>query len=166
MAWCNLDVCNLGALHGGALVIHRFWKTLRRPMPHALAWLMTFLFVNVTWIFFRAKTLNDAMRVLQGMLDFSSVYTYTPAAIQTLDLAWGGWLSDVLLRFMPAGLIGQAPTYLAIILAFALIARKNSMEMTLEFTATRKMTYGILLFGLAMYFMLAATSSVFLYFNF
>mgnify|MGYP001202658709 CR=1 FL=1 len=155
-----------GALHGGALVIHRFWKTLRRPMPHALAWLMTFLFVNVTWIFFRAKTLNDAMRVLQGMLDFSSVYTYTPAAIQTLDLAWGGWLSDVLLRFMPAGLIGQAPTYLAIILAFALIARKNSMEMTLEFTATRKMTYGILLFGLAMYFMLAATSSVFLYFNF
>jgi D-alanyl-lipoteichoic acid acyltransferase DltB (MBOAT superfamily) len=155
-----------GAMHGAALVIHRFWRSFGRPLPPVLAWITTFVFVNVTWVFFRAKTLDDALRVLRGMIDFRSVFGGTAASVPTSDLAWGGWLSDVLLQLMPASLVGQAPTYLAIIAAFVLIGQKNSMEMASGAIGSSKLLFGITLFATAMYFMLAATSSVFLYFNF
>ena len=56
-----------GFLHGLALVIHRFWKNLGFTMPKNLAWFITFNFVNIAWIFFRAKEWEDAIKILNGM---------------------------------------------------------------------------------------------------
>jgi hypothetical protein len=155
-----------GAVHGCALGVHRLWKRFGRPMPEVLAWLLTFIFVNVAWVFFRAKTLGDAVRVLRGMVDFRSAFGHTVASTPTADLAWGGWLSDCLMKFMPISLIGQTPVYLAIIVAFVVIRQKNSIEMASGAIGTNKLIFGGVLFSVAMYFTLAATSSVFLYFNF
>lgn len=155
-----------GALHGGALVIHRFWANFRRPMPPMLGWFITFMFVNITWVFFRAKTMDDAMRVLNGMFDVSSVFDHTISSTPVSDLAWGGWLSDTALMIMPASLIGQLPIYIAIIAAFITIAQKNSLEMASGTIGKWRLAYGGALLAVAMHFMLAATSSVFLYFNF
>lgn len=44
-----------GFLHGLATVIHRLWKMTNIKLPKAIAWLLTFGFVNVAWVFFRAK---------------------------------------------------------------------------------------------------------------
>lgn len=155
-----------GAMHGAALIIHRRWRAFDRPLPPMLARMTTFMFVNVAWVFFRAKTLDDALRVLRGMIDFGSVFAGTAASLPTSDLAWGGWLSDALLRLMPTSLVGQIPTFLAITVAFGLIAQKNSMAMAIGAIGASKLLYGIIVFVTAMYFMLAATSTVFLYFNF
>jgi alginate O-acetyltransferase complex protein AlgI len=57
-----------GGLHGAAIVIHRAWLRYGRQMPLALAWFITFSFVNVAWVFFRAKDLNSAHRVLSAMM--------------------------------------------------------------------------------------------------
>jgi len=62
-----------GCLHGGALVIHRWWRKFNIRMPRFLAWVLTFNFVNAAWIFFRAKTFGDAMRVLKGMMGMNGV---------------------------------------------------------------------------------------------
>ena len=139
---------------------------LRRPMPPMLGWFLTFLFVNVTWVFFRAKTMDDAMRVLNGMSDVNSFFNHAVSSTQVADLAWAGWLSDIALRIMPVSLIGQLPIYMAIIAAFTIIAQKNSLEMASGTIGKWRLAYGGILFIVAMYFMLAATSSVFLYFNF
>jgi alginate O-acetyltransferase complex protein AlgI len=56
-----------GCMHGAALVIHRLWKRSGYSMPVWIAWFLTFSFVNVGWIFFRAKTFSDALKVLKGM---------------------------------------------------------------------------------------------------
>ena len=56
-----------GFLHGAALICHRIWVNLGFKMNNLLAWFITFNFVNVTWIFFRAKTWDDALKVLKGM---------------------------------------------------------------------------------------------------
>ena len=56
-----------GMLHGGALVIHRFWQQLGLRMPKLLGWLVTFMFVNIAWVFFRANSFQDAIKVLKGM---------------------------------------------------------------------------------------------------
>lgn len=57
-----------GFLHGAATVIHRLWGHTRIRMNSWLAWFITFNFVNVAWIFFRALSWGDAMKVLKGMI--------------------------------------------------------------------------------------------------
>src|SRR5690554_5293991 len=62
-----------GALHGTALVVNRFWRQLGFVMPAVFAWVVTFNFVNFAWIFFRAKEMDDALKVIKGMLGMEGV---------------------------------------------------------------------------------------------
>ena len=43
-----------GVWHGVGLVVCRFWQQLKRPMPAALGWLVTMVFVLAGWVLFRA----------------------------------------------------------------------------------------------------------------
>jgi D-alanyl-lipoteichoic acid acyltransferase DltB (MBOAT superfamily) len=56
-----------GLLHGVAMVVCRAWQRLGRPLPPLLAWAATFLFVAVSWVFFRATSLDNALAMLQAM---------------------------------------------------------------------------------------------------
>ena len=56
-----------GFLHGLGLIIHRTWSGLGIKMYRWLAWLITFNFINISWIFFRAKEFDDAIKVLKNM---------------------------------------------------------------------------------------------------
>lgn len=155
-----------GALHGGALVLHRAWKQCGMRMPTPLAWLTTFLFVNVSWVFFRAHSLDDAKRILAGMVDFHSVTTPVEV-VPTSSFAWGGVLVDHLLTVLPTGIAANAVCYLMIAFGFILIAQKNSFELTTQGRISWPKIVGMsLLFSVAIYSTILTTSSVFLYFNF
>lgn len=62
-----------GALHGAAAVLHRLWSALGWRMPRWLGWLLTFNFVNLAWVFFRAPDLDAAARILRGMAGLEGV---------------------------------------------------------------------------------------------
>ena len=62
-----------GVMHGTALIVHRLWQHLRIKMPILLAWFLTFNFINITWVFFRANTFHDATKVLSGMFSWGSL---------------------------------------------------------------------------------------------
>lgn len=62
-----------GALHGMALVIHREWTRLGYRLPDGWAWVLTLLFLNVTWIFFRAPSVTDALGILGAMAGFGNL---------------------------------------------------------------------------------------------
>ncbi|MDQ7091620.1 MAG: MBOAT family protein [Methylococcales bacterium] len=62
-----------GVLHGTALVIHRLWSSVGYKLPKILAWFLTFNFINLSWVFFRAKEWDDAHKVIEGMLGLSGV---------------------------------------------------------------------------------------------
>ena len=64
-----------GSLHGLALIVHRIWSALGIQMWRWLAWLMTFNLINVTWVFFRAESVEDAMKILRGMMDISIFFS-------------------------------------------------------------------------------------------
>jgi D-alanyl-lipoteichoic acid acyltransferase DltB (MBOAT superfamily) len=49
-----------GGLHGLAQIVERAWGKGRHAMPKGLQWAMTFLFVNLAWVFFRAPSLAAA----------------------------------------------------------------------------------------------------------
>ena len=62
-----------GFLHGVALVIHRVWSQLGFKMHTLLAWIVTFNFVNLSWVFFRAKEWDDAIKVIKGMFSLNTL---------------------------------------------------------------------------------------------
>ena len=62
-----------GFLHGLALVIHRIWSQIGFKLNVIVAWFITFNFVNIAWVFFRAKEWEDAIKVLKGMFGFTDV---------------------------------------------------------------------------------------------
>ena len=66
-----------GALHGGAVIVHRYWKKARLRLPSLLGWLVTFLYVNMAWVFFRAASTEDALRVLKGMANIHQALPQT-----------------------------------------------------------------------------------------
>ena len=59
-----------GLLHGAALALTRVWQYRRRSHRSTTAWgryvavVLTYLFVCLTWVFFRAASVSDAMAVL------------------------------------------------------------------------------------------------------
>ena len=62
-----------GAMHGAAVVINRLWQKLGFRLPALPAWLLTFLFLNCSWVFFRAATFADAFKVLKGMFGLNGL---------------------------------------------------------------------------------------------
>ncbi len=56
-----------GTMHGVASIICRWWKLAGFKMNKIVAWMTTFLFVHLAWVFFRAVTLADAVTVLKAM---------------------------------------------------------------------------------------------------
>lgn len=62
-----------GTLHGLAMIVHRFWSQKGFRLPMLIAWFITFQFVNATWVFFRALTVEDALVVLNKMADISAI---------------------------------------------------------------------------------------------
>jgi len=84
-----------GILHGFALVTHRMWQKLGFKMNTLLAWFITFNFINIAWVFFRALNFESAMKVLKGMfmgpLVFPSVLTNDVISLREWGLTLGNW---------------------------------------------------------------------------
>jgi D-alanyl-lipoteichoic acid acyltransferase DltB (MBOAT superfamily) len=119
-----------GCLHGAALVIHRLWRKTHLKIPRFVAWLMTFNFVNGAWIFFRAKTFGDAVKVLRGMVGMNgTVLPESLAArlkgLQHYGVGFGQWLGNI---------GGNDKTIIIILIVLlASLVYRNSNEMVARF---------------------------------
>ncbi len=151
-----------GFLHGLALVIQRLWQKLGLRMHWILAWFITFNFVNIAWVFFRAQTWGDAIKVLKGMFGQSGVILPTSLLNQLGSLAeYGIDFASLSVRFQD---INQAVVLLVLFLFIAVFMR-NSMEMKDRFRPSWKTA--LFISGLATYAILNLNKvSEFIYFNF
>ena len=137
-----------GALHGMAIVLHRMWQRMGLKMNTLVAWFITFNFINITWIFFRAKEWDDAVNVLRGMFGFNGLGDIS-------ELAEFGGLSVIdLLMMMIVFLIG-----------FSTFFTRNSNQMVASLRLTKK---SVLFGAFLMCVCILHLSKVFtfLYFNF
>ena len=119
-----------GFLHGAALAVHRAWKKMGGRMPDSVAWLLTFTFVTVAWVFFRARSWKDALRLLSAMAALNGV---------ALPEGWGhalNFFNGRHLQFMPWKEIMQGSRDACIWVPLALAAclfLKNSNQMAERF---------------------------------
>lgn len=78
-----------GGLHGLYLVINELWHTTRKRLfghdlsistvpGRAFSTLITFLFVVIAWVFFRATSLDAALPVLSGMIGLNGLILPSP----------------------------------------------------------------------------------------
>jgi D-alanyl-lipoteichoic acid acyltransferase DltB (MBOAT superfamily) len=133
-----------GFLHGIALIIHRIWSHLNFRLWSWAGWFITFNFINISWIFFRAKEWDDAIKVLGSMFTinpmlFSSSLEHINGSIKTIPMV--------------------------IIFLFVVLFTKNSMEKLQEF----KLNYRTVIFTVITFFLGIISMnkvSEFLYFNF
>lgn len=58
-----------GMMHGVALIVYRLGKKYIDKIPTALNWIITFTFINITWIFFRAESLSSAIKILKKVFE-------------------------------------------------------------------------------------------------
>lgn len=64
-----------GAAHGLALIAALLWRRAGLPMPALLGWLLTFLFVSLCWVLFRAAHFEAALLIFKGLLGFAPIGT-------------------------------------------------------------------------------------------
>jgi len=149
-----------GFLHGLATVIHRLWKKLNIRLPKVVAWFLTFNFVNLAWVFFRARTWDDAMRVLSGMFGLNGL-TLPEEWSGTLAFLKGYVLFSPWKRIMPE----SRDAYLWILCAFVgCLLLRNSNEMAEKF----KSDWRLILAAAAMVYSILHLfrAQEFFYFNF
>lgn len=153
-----------GLVHGIGIAAHRLWRTTGMRLPNNLAWFLTFLFVNLAWVFFRARTWEDARRIFEGMAGVNGIVwpdglsSYLGPAVHV-----GPWLERI------SASAWTAPT-VAICLITALAA-PTSRQIAL--TALTRSTFALplatcagVLLGASLLVSWAARYTEFIYFNF
>ncbi|WP_223701218.1 MBOAT family O-acyltransferase [Sutcliffiella deserti] len=117
-----------GLLHGIAMMINRYWKSFNMKMNAILAWFITFNFVNVAWVFFRAETWEDAIKVVKGMAGLSGVEIPTEIIPYSILAKINALGLDVAIISSFGASIGKKAV-LAIILGFVVVLFfKNSVQ--------------------------------------
>lgn len=155
-----------GFLHGAALVIQRLWQKTGIRMPDVLAWFITFNFVNVAWVFFRATSWSDALKVFKGMAGMNGIALpgalarplhFLPDGLFT----FGQWMRQMAL----SGDGGLKAVIWVTAGVFLVLVFKNSIELLKAFRRRRwEMALMLFLFSYAV--LSLDKPSDFLYFNF
>ena len=149
-----------GICHGIFMVINRVFKTFFEKLHPALNWMITFGFVNLTWVLFRADSIRDAKRFLYRIvsLQFGAIHGDIASCFHTTELSL---LFQRLLNGYPNFLVG-----FAFLLALWLtLGEKSAFEkmQTAKPTVAKIITTSLLLVWCIFSF---SGVSTFLYFNF
>ncbi|BAM32534.1 conserved hypothetical protein [Helicobacter cinaedi CCUG 18818 = ATCC BAA-847] len=180
-----------GSLHGLAMVVHRIYMLLYKRLDSkvkdcacsdkagrldsknvytrfmktriyaVLCWILTFNFVNIAWVFFRAENLQGAVNLLKGMFGGEVVLpSFLESRLRFLSeygIQFHWWLEQI---------EGSFITPLWILGAFIVcLCFKNSVEQVAHFKPTKWNLFVITLFSLIA-FLSIDKAQQFLYFNF
>jgi D-alanyl-lipoteichoic acid acyltransferase DltB (MBOAT superfamily) len=86
-----------GFLNGLGIVFNHIWqkkikKIIKIEINNYLSWFITFNFINITFIFFRANNFADAIKILKGMVNFNHFINYFHKLNILVDASFDGIL--------------------------------------------------------------------------
>lgn len=151
-----------GAAHGIFTVITKIFRRFFDKMHPALNWMITFTFVNITWVFFRANSIKDAVHLLSRIarLDFGPIGSAAISNFNLMEFNFLTWHIDFFNHHPGILFI----LFIAIVL-FLILGSENAYERMKSFqpTASRLIIIAVLLTWCVFSF---SGVSTFLYFNF
>ena len=152
-----------GLLHGIALIIQRIWSNFGIKLWQWLAWFITFNFINIAWVFFRAKDWDTAISIIHSMFGLNNIIftskheKYLSFLSSFPSVSFGNVTQN----------IGDGSTVLNwLIFGFILISLKNSNAYIEKEIQPWLMITSAFLFAYAMIITLISSTQVFLYYNF
>ena len=147
-----------GILHGGAIVINHYWKKSKNKLPIYLAWFLTFNFLNLSFVIFRAENMQNAFDVFKAMFFGDLVlpekyFNFLPSSICKFG-------------FVFEHIDAKENVLVFLILAFIVVLlMKNSTYLTENFKTTKQsLVFSVVVFLVSIFMMSRVTE--FLYFNF
>lgn len=156
-----------GMLHGLGIIVSKLIAPIMKKVPKAIRFILTFGFVNIAWIYFRADTLDTAHSFIGELFSFKlipinieMVAAATPAEANLLQ-----WL---ILKFTSFSAYYSGMIVILLLLLFGLYASifmKNTDERIENFTPSRRMvfaTVSLLVWGI----LSLSEISKFIYVNF
>lgn len=153
-----------GFLHGLFSVITRHFKKWFETMHSALSWIITFAFVNLTWVIFRANNLKDAIIFFRKLfsLSFASIGKDIIDCFNLTEFTTIlNKINPMILQTFPRVLI----LFYFIVVLFLLLNSKNSYEKMQNFKLNFK-NFLVVAFLLLWSILSFTNLSTFLYFNF
>jgi alginate O-acetyltransferase complex protein AlgI len=147
-----------GIMHGVASIVYRAWSQLGLRLPKVIAWFVTFLFVHLAWVYFRAPDVASAHAMFVKMFSFGELQL--PPKIASI-------LADTFgFSFQSAAYFFDLKLLLLIAIFFAVVLfMKNSIEKLETFKPTVK-NAAIISFVTVLSLLYLNRVSEFLYFNF
>jgi len=105
-----------GALHGLALIIHKYWAKhvpiTNSKVYRVISILITFHFVAFCWIFFRAEKMDIAMKVILQIKD-NFAWSLIPDILMAYQATFNMLAIGILLHFMPQSFTIKAKEFFA-----------------------------------------------------
>lgn len=151
-----------GVMHGSGLVVNHFWKKKKLKMPAWLGWLITFNFVNLSFVFFRAKTVEAALAIIKGMIGLNGIMLHKSLG----KIAWLSSLGFIQFGSWLDAIKGKDKTWIMVLIAMAIVL---VCQNTQEIVKRIRPAWGwLLLLLVAAFWSLLDMSKVseFLYFQF
>lgn len=151
-----------GSLHGLALVVNHWWRKAKLSLPPVPAWLLTFLFVNTAFVFFRSRTLGDALEMLGAMIGLGAPF---PASV-TEKFTVAALFHGKFVRELLANLHGRNETlWVPLLLLAIVLLLHNSNQLVDRFRPGRWACLALII--VAGYILMSMGKvSEFLYFQF
>jgi D-alanyl-lipoteichoic acid acyltransferase DltB (MBOAT superfamily) len=119
-----------GLMHGTAFLIQRIWTKTGFTLPNILAWLITFNFINISWIFFRAEKWSVARNILKGMVGLNGlIVPFTLIDILSFIKPYG-------IKFGLLGIMEKDFIFLSILSLSLVLFCKNSNQIIESFKPT------------------------------
>lgn len=91
-----------GFLHGSALVVHRLWMKTGFHLNKVVAWFITFNFLNIAWVFFRAESWEKAWKILKGMAGINGILVSPTLSshpfwqkLTAVGVSFGSWRANL-----------------------------------------------------------------------
>lgn len=146
-----------GLLHGTMLVIHRVWQRMGLSMGIWPGRLLTFGFVMMAWVMFRANSVGDAVRIWRKMLGMEGIVL--PVAFREFKI------HGIQTALSPT--INGIEIFVMIVMIVFCMTNRNVHEIWERWAVLPRTRYAIAIvgLGLASFFSLNRISS-FVYFQF
>lgn len=95
-----------GLLHGLFMVFEKMNSTWINRIPKVVRWLVTFVFINLTWVLFRSGSFGTVARVFKGLLNPGSlnesiIDCFSDSFIPGIYSAWGYIIIGFVISVLP-----------------------------------------------------------------
>lgn len=155
-----------GVLHGLFMIITRHWKSWFAKLHPVLSWCITFLFVNLTWVIFRAGSVSEALHFFQRLFSMEIYGTILGPLADTFNFTDIRFWVDLLL---PASLSGYFPKVmfaLSFVMVLPILVFSRNAYQYAESFRPNRFHLVVTFVLLTLCIMSFAGVSTFLYFNF